>query len=86
VVSFGFLRDREYSRFCAFQSHKDKIYPRVKATFIDDSDRGSNEIEVYADDEPIFKLWMGDLAIFYAVDIFNTFATSRELKIDNICG
>ena len=62
-----------------FQSHKEKIYPWVKVIFNDaDSTNTPLQMELKGGDSPIFKTWLGDLAIFYAADMGDNFQLLLE--------
>lgn len=55
---------------------KDKVYPWIKVIYeageiIPDS---KHEIEFAMEDEPIMKNWLGNLAIFYVVDMGDSFS------------
>lgn len=55
---------------------KDKVYPWIKVIYepgeiVPDS---IHEIEFAKEDEPIIKRWLGNLAIFYAVDMGDNFS------------
>jgi uncharacterized protein YtpQ (UPF0354 family) len=55
---------------------KDKVYPWIKVIYepreiVPDS---KHEIEFAKEDEPIMKMWLGNLAIFYAVDMGDNFS------------
>lgn len=57
-----------------FETHRNKIYPWVKVFFGDTDPRNTPvQIELKGDDAPIIKNWLGDLGIFYAVDLGNRF-------------
>lgn len=56
-----------------FELNREKIYPWVKAVFTDDGGDDANDLELHADNEPIFKIWIDDLAIFYVADMGNDF-------------
>ena len=68
-----------------FNLYKDKIYPWVKVTFIDDDPNdNSTQLSLTGDDSPIFKNWLGDLAIFYVADTGDNFQIllERDLPVD----
>lgn len=55
---------------------KDKIYPWIKVIYepgetVPDS---KHEIDLKPEDQPIMKSWLGNLAIFYAVDTGDSFS------------
>jgi uncharacterized protein YtpQ (UPF0354 family) len=55
---------------------KDKIYPWIKVVYepgetVLDS---KHEIDLKQDDQPIMKTWLGNLAVFYAVDTGDNFS------------
>jgi len=53
-----------------FEKYRDKIYPWVK-TFSKDitSQPGEEALELSHQDFPVYKEWLGDVAIFYVVDL-----------------
>ena len=68
-----------------FNLYKDKIYPWVKVTFIDDDPNdNSTQLSLTEDDSPIFKNWLGDLAIFYVADTGDNFQIllERDLPVN----
>lgn len=70
---------KETKREPLFITHKEKIYPWVKVVF---KDVGSEDATVHLDlngeDAPISRNWLGDLVIFYAVDMGDNFQMLQE--------
>ena len=67
-----------------FKLYNDKIYPWVKVTFTDDDPNdNSTQLNLTGDDSPIFKNWLGDLAIFYVADTGDNFQIliERDLPV-----
>lgn len=58
----------------AFEKQKSKIYPWVKA-FVDNTDNPKALLQIDLPDEnfPIWRTWLGDLAIFYVADMGDRF-------------
>lgn len=68
-----------------FNLYKDKIYPWVKVTFTDDDPNdNSTQLSLTGGESPIFKNWLGDLAIFYVADTGDNFQIllERDLPVD----
>lgn len=54
----------------SLETHKAKIYPRIKVMLNDEEQVESNvKIQFSGDDEPVFTKCPGDLAVFYARDL-----------------
>jgi len=53
-----------------FDEIKDKIYPWIKVVYEPDEEvpNSTQEIELKDEEQPIMQNWLGNLAIFYAVD------------------
>ena len=53
-----------------FDEKKDKIYPWIKVVYEPDEEvpNSTQEIKLKAEEQPIKQNWLGNLAIFYAVD------------------
>ena len=53
-----------------FDKIKDKIYPWIKVTYESNEEvpNSKREIDLKEDEQPIMQNWLGNLAIFYAVD------------------
>lgn len=54
-----------------FEEVKDKIYPWIKVVYAPDEEDISPTLEIElngSDQEPVYQDWLGNLAIFYAVD------------------
>ena len=53
-----------------FEEIKDKIYPWIKVVYEPDEEvpNSTLEIELKDEEQPIMQNWLGNLAIFYAVD------------------
>lgn len=53
-----------------FDEIKDKIYPWIKFVYEPDEEvpNSTQEIELKDEEQPIMQNWLGNLAIFYAVD------------------
>jgi len=68
-----------------FNLYNDKIYPWVKVTFTDDDPNDNlTQLSLTGGDSPIFKKWLGDLAIFYVADTGDNFQIllERDLPVD----
>ena len=53
-----------------FDKIKDKIYPWIKVTYESNEEvpNSKREIDRKEDEHPMMQNWLGNLAIFYAVD------------------
>jgi uncharacterized protein YtpQ (UPF0354 family) len=52
-----------------FENQKNKIYPWVKVFIEDDTSiNASMKLELVGANAPVYRKWLGDLAIFYVVD------------------
>ncbi len=78
-------KEKEQITF-VFNTHKDKIYPWIKVFWLGDDDPRNTpiQIDLNADDSPIKKNWLGDLAILYVADMGNNFQVilNRDLPKD----
>ncbi|MFA7447325.1 MAG: DUF1444 family protein [Weeksellaceae bacterium] len=65
-----------------FEEIKDKIYPWIKVVYEPDEEvpNSTREIKLKDEEQPIMQNWLGNLAIFYAVDEGDQF--SLVLKRD----
>jgi uncharacterized protein YtpQ (UPF0354 family) len=62
-----------------FITYKEKIYPWIKVTFTaEEPNDASVTIKLSAEDSPIMKNWLGDLAILYVADTGNSFQVILE--------
>jgi len=69
-----------------FENIKDKIYPWIKVVYEPGKEvpNSTNEIELSAEDSPVNMAWLGNLAIYYAVDEGDNFSLilNRDMPVD----